>query len=140
MVKKVMSVVSVDPTDAQTVYIAGVPLLKSTDGGHTFSSIGAENVHVDHHKLWIDPNNPSHLINGNDGGLNVSWDGGESWVKCNSPSVGQFYAVAVDQQSPYNVYGGLQDNGTWVGPHTHRESKRWLQTHASTISHIRTAR
>lgn len=121
-------VVSVDPTDAQTVYIAGVPLLKSTDGGRTFSSIGAENVHVDHHKLWIDPNNPSHLMNGNDGGLNVSWDGGQSWVKCNSPSVGQFYAVAVDQQSPYNVYGGLQDNGTWVGPHTHRESKRWLQT------------
>ena len=72
--------------------------------------------------------NPNHLINGNDGGINVSWDGGDSWIKCNSPSVGQFYAVEVDQADPYRIYGGLQDNGTWVGDHTHRESPAWHQT------------
>ena len=120
--------VSVDPSNASVIYIAGVPLLKSTDGGSTFTSVGASNVHVDHHKLWVDPSNPNHLINGNDGGINVSWDGGGSWVKCNSPSVGQFYAVEVDQADPYRIYGGLQDNGTWVGDHTHRESPAWHQT------------
>ena len=120
--------VSVDPSDASTVYIAGVPLLKSIDGGATFASIGAPNVHVDHHKMWVDPSNPNHLINGNDGGINVSWDGGEHWTKCNSPSVGQFYAVEVDNAEPYRIYGGLQDNGTWVGDHTSKESPAWHQT------------
>ena len=120
--------VSVDPSDASTVYIAGVPLLKSTDGGASFSSIGAPNVHVDHHKVWVNPANPNHLINGNDGGINVSWDGGDHWIKCNSPSVGQFYAVQVDDAEPYRIYGGLQDNGTWVGSHDHVESAAWHQT------------
>ena len=120
--------VSVDPSDANTLYIAGVPLLKSTDGGATFESIGAPNVHVDHHKVWVDPTNGNHLINGNDGGINVSWDGGQSWVKCNSPSVGQFYAIEVDNAEPYRIYGGLQDNGTWVGDNTHSESVGWHQS------------
>ena len=120
--------ISVDPSDESTVYIAGVPLLKSTDGGATFSSVGAPNVHVDHHKLWIDPSNPNHLINGNDGGINISWDGGAHWVKCNTPSVGQFYAVEVDEADSYRVFGGLQDNGTWAGLHTHQESPRWKQS------------
>jgi len=120
--------VSVDPSDASTLYIAGVPLLKSTDGGATFESIGAPNVHVDHHKVWVDPANGNHLVNGNDGGINVSWDGGQSWVKCNSPSVGQFYAIEVDNAEPYRIYGGLQDNGTWVGNNTHRESVGWHQS------------
>ena len=120
--------VSVDPSNASVIYIAGVPLLKSTDGGSTFTSVGASNVHVDHHKLWVDPANPNHLVNGNDGGINVSWDGGDSWIKCNSPSVGQFYAVEIDQADPYRIYCGLQDNGTWVGDHTHRESPAWHQT------------
>ena len=120
--------VTVDPSNPETLYIAGVPLLKSTDGGATFESIGAPNVHADHHKVWVDPSNPNHLVNGNDGGINVSWDGGESWVKCNSPSVGQFYAVEVDEAQPYRIYGGLQDNGTWVGPHDHRESVAWHQS------------
>ena len=120
--------VCVDPNDVNTVYIAGVPLLKSTDGGQNFKSIGAPNVHVDHHRIWVDPKQPDHLVNGNDGGVNVSWDGGESWIKCNSPSVGQFYAVNVDNASPYQVYGGLQDNGTWVGSNLHEESSSWHQT------------
>ena len=100
--------IEVDPTDADRLYIAGVPLIQSEDGGETWSSIGAPNVHVDHHHLWIDPANPDHLINGNDGGINISWDRGENWVKCNSPEVGQFYAVEVDNAEPYRIYGGFR--------------------------------
>jgi len=120
--------VTADPSDADVVYIAGVPLLKSLDGGQTFESIGAPNVHADHHKLWVNPRKPNHLINGNDGGINISWDGGGSWMKCNSPAVGQFYAVEVDDATPYRVYGGLQDNGTWVGPSTYTPSVGWHQS------------
>ncbi|MEM7185045.1 MAG: glycosyl hydrolase [Bacteroidota bacterium] len=116
------------PNDPDAIYIYGVPILKSKDGGKTFSSISAENVHADHHALWIDPNLPGHLINGNDGGVNISYDDGENWMKCNTPSVGQFYAINVDNAKPYNVYGGLQDNGVWVGAHTYSENVRWHQS------------
>ncbi|NND25219.1 MAG: glycosyl hydrolase [Flavobacteriaceae bacterium] len=109
------------------IYIYGVPILKSKDGGKSYSSISAENVHADHHALWINPKDPDHLINGNDGGVNITYDDGENWIKNNSPSVGQFYAIAVDNENPYNVYGGLQDNGVWVGPHNAREDKSWHQ-------------
>lgn len=120
--------IEVDPTNADRLYIAGVPLIQSEDGGETWQSIGAPNVHVDHHHLWIDPNNPDHLINGNDGGVNISWDRGENWVKCNSPEVGQFYAVEVDNAEPYRIYGGLQDNGTWRGPSNYRNTPGWHQS------------
>lgn len=120
--------IEVDPSDANQLYIAGVPLIESSDGGATWASIGAPNVHVDHHHLWIDPQNPDHLINGNDGGVNISWDRGENWVKCNSPEVGQFYAVEVDNAEPYRIYGGLQDNGTWRGPSTYRDTPGWHQS------------
>lgn len=119
--------IEVDPVDAQHLWIAGVPLLESRDGGNHWKSIGAPNVHVDHHHLWANPVNPAHLINGNDGGINISWDGGENWIKCNSPAVGQFYAVEVDQAEPYRIYGGLQDNGTWMGPSTYEFSSGWHQ-------------
>lgn len=120
--------IEVDPTDANHLYIAGVPLIESTDGGAHWKSIGAPNVHVDHHRLWVNPHDPLHLINGNDGGVNISWDGGEHWIKCNSPEVGQFYAVEVDNADPYNIYGGLQDNGTWRGPSKYRKSSGWHQS------------
>jgi hypothetical protein len=68
-----------------------------------------------------------HLINGNDGGINISFDGGEHWVKCNSPAVGQFYTVAVDNEKNYNVYGGLQDNGVWKGPNYYTYSTSWQE-------------
>ena len=119
--------IHVTPTDADRIYIYGVPLLTSTDGGQEFSSIDAPNAHVDHHALWINPSNPEHLINGNDGGVNISYDGGQNWIKNNQPSVGQFYTVYADQQSPYHVYGGLQDNGVWEAPHTSRENVAWQQ-------------
>ena len=117
--------VHVDPQDEQAIYIYGVPILKSKDGGKTFKSIDAQNVHADHHALWINPERSGHLINGNDGGINISYDDGENWIKNNSPAVGQFYTVNIDNQKPYNVYGGLQDNGTWVGPHTNKEGVDW---------------
>lgn len=119
--------IHVDPSNADGIYIYGVPILKSKDGGKTFSSISARNVHADHHALWINPEMPGHLINGNDGGVNISYDDGASWIKNNAPSVGQFYAINVDNEAPYNVYGGLQDNGVWVGPNTHEESIGWKQ-------------
>jgi photosystem II stability/assembly factor-like uncharacterized protein len=119
--------IEVDPNNADRLWIAGVPLIESVDGGATWKSLGAPNVHVDHHHLWANPAREGHLINGNDGGVNISWDGGENWIKCNSPAVGQFYAIEVDNAEPYNIYGGLQDNGTWVGPSNYRYSKGWHQ-------------
>jgi photosystem II stability/assembly factor-like uncharacterized protein len=118
----------VSPANQDHIYFYGVPILKSKDGGKTFESMDAENVHVDHHALWINPKNPSHLINGNDGGVNITYDDGDNWIKNNSTSVGQYYYINVDNQEPYNVYGGLQDNGVWVGPHNARNDFRWHQT------------
>ena len=120
--------IEVDPTDEDHLVIGGVPLLESTDGGANWSSIAQDNVHVDHHHIWFNPADPLHLINGNDGGINVTFDGGEHWTSCNSPAVGQFYAVAVDNAEPYRIYGGLQDNGTWRGPSGYEASPRWHQT------------
>ena len=99
--------IHVDPSNSDKIYIYGVPILKSADGGKTFESISAENVHSDHHALWINPNKSGHLIDGNDGGINISYDDGKTWIKNNAPAVGQFYSVNVDNEEPYNVYGGL---------------------------------
>jgi photosystem II stability/assembly factor-like uncharacterized protein len=117
--------IRVAPRDPDMIYIMGVPFLISADGGKTFTSVEAENVHVDHHALWVNPSRPGHLVNGNDGGVNVSYDNGTTWFKANTPPVGQFYAVGVDDAVPYNVCGGLQDNGVWCGPHTYEHSYEW---------------
>lgn len=110
------------------LYLLGVPVLKSDDGGKSWTSIGGSNVHADHHALWVNPSLEGHLILGNDGGLNISYDDGEHWTKCNHPQVAQFYSIAVDMAKPYNVYGGLQDNGVWVGPSNATASDRWHAT------------
>ncbi|WP_190810508.1 sialidase family protein [Flagellimonas sp. S3867] len=120
--------IRVDPNNKDHIYLAGVPLIKSEDGGNTFTSIGKENVHADHHALWINPQKPGHLINGNDGGVNITYDDGGNWMKNNSPTVGQFYAINIDHEKPYNVYGGLQDNGVWKGAHNSEENRHWHQT------------
>ncbi|QKX04637.1 glycosyl hydrolase [Aquimarina sp. TRL1] len=120
--------IQVNPANKEHIYISGVPILKSKDGGKTFTSISRENVHADHHALWINPVNPNHLINGNDGGVNITYDDGKNWIKSNQPSVGQFYAINVDYEKPYNIYGGLQDNGVWVGSSTARENMSWHQS------------
>ncbi|WP_300026996.1 glycosyl hydrolase [uncultured Maribacter sp.] len=120
--------VTVDPNNVDAIYLAGVPIVASKDGGKTYTSINGNNVHADHHALWINPKLPGHLINGNDGGVNTSYDDGKNWFKNNSPTVGQFYAIAVDNEKPYNIYGGLQDNGVWMGPHNAEENSEWQQT------------
>ncbi len=107
------------------IFIMGVPVLRSEDGGKNFKSVQGRNVHADHHALWINPDRPGHVILGNDGGVNISYDAGEHWIKCNSIPLGQFYAVAVDMAKPYNIYGGLQDNGVWKGPSTYKQSDSW---------------
>ena len=120
--------IRVSPGNPNKIYVLGVPIVRSDDGGKTFNSINGENVHVDHHALWVNPNRDGHLINGNDGGLNISYDDGANWIQCNTVPVGQFYYINADMQTPYNVYGGLQDNGTWKGPHTYAYNVRWQGT------------
>ena len=118
-------IVKVDPADVERVYLLGVPLIGSVDGGATWQRADADHVHVDHHDLWFDPARPGFLLSGNDGGLNLSYDAGATWTKLNTPAVGQFYTVQVDDAEPYNIYGGLQDNGVWVGPSTYEASPEW---------------
>jgi len=110
--------IHVDPNDANTIYTMGVPLIKSSDGGKNWISLYDPKVHVDYHEVWIDPNNSLHIIAANDGGADESYDGGQQWRKLDYQPVGQFYTVAVDMATPYNVYGGLQDNGTLKGSST----------------------
>jgi len=107
-----------DPTNENIVYSLYSYVSKSTDGGKTFAVIAdyGNNVHPDHHALWISPDDPEFVIDGNDGGMNISRDGGETWRFIENIPVGQFYHVSVDNDFPYNVYGGMQDNGSWAGP------------------------
>ena len=107
--------IRVAPDDPDRVFVLGVPLLESTDAGVTFHQIAGRRVHGDHQALWIDPANPERVILGNDGGLDVSFDGGKTWLSLASVAVGQFYTVSVDMADPYNIYGGLQDNGVLKG-------------------------
>ena len=106
----------VSPYNENKIYTIGLDVMLSTDGGKSWKNIAKNNVHSDHHALWVDPKKDSHLINGNDGGVNITYDDGEVWYKANTPAVGQFYAITTDNAKPYNVYGGLQDNGVWVVP------------------------
>lgn len=112
------STLVVDPKDPKRVYRPAFTLSISTDGGYSFSDGGRSSgwVHVDHHALWINPNNTNHLYLGTDGGVYMSLDYGVSWTHLKNLPVSQFYQVAADEQTPYNVYGGLQDNGSWRGP------------------------
>ena len=116
----------VSPTNENKVFITGLNVMMSVDGGKSFKNISKENVHSDHHSIWINPAKDSHVINGNDGGCNISYDDGAHWFKANTPAVGQFYNIAVDNAKPYNVYGGLQDNGTWYGSSTTKENYNWF--------------
>jgi photosystem II stability/assembly factor-like uncharacterized protein len=115
----------VSPVNEDKLIITGVPIELSTDGGKSFKTIDKENVHGDHHAVWIDPKRDSHFVIGTDGGCNITYDNGEHWFFANTPAVGQFYAVAVDNDKPYNVYGGLQDNAVWYGPSSNKDDKDW---------------
>ena len=110
------SMLAVAPDNAEQVTLLGMPLAISNDGGKTFSGrLNDEEVHVDHHVWKIDPNFPNRILNGNDGGADISYDGGVHWSRFDRQAVGQSYAVAFDMAEPYNVYTGLQDNGTVKG-------------------------
>src|SRR5216683_1017193 len=104
----------VDPKDENRVYKPDGNLIVSTDGGKSFSNISG-GAHGDFHDVWIDPANTDHLIIGDDGGLWYSYDAGNKWWKADNLPVSQFYHVSLDMDRPYHVYGGLQDNSSWVG-------------------------
>jgi photosystem II stability/assembly factor-like uncharacterized protein len=106
-----------DPVDVDLVYVMNTFSGVSEDGGKTFSNVGELNKHIDNHAQWINPDNPNHLLNGNDGGVYESYDRGKTWRFYTNLPVTQFYKVAVDNDYPfYNVYGGTQDNFTIGGP------------------------
>jgi len=99
-----------DPGDEETVYVLNAPFLKSTDGGRTFRPVPTP--HGDNHDLWIHPDHPDWMINGNDGGANVSYDGGKSWSTQSNQPTAQFYRVITDNRFDYHLYAGQQDNST----------------------------
>jgi photosystem II stability/assembly factor-like uncharacterized protein len=109
------SQVRVDPWDEDRVYFSSTPVRYSPDGGVT-SGNTTVGVHVDHHAMWIDPNDPDHIVVGNDGGIAQTWDKGGNWESPANFDIGQFYHVSYNMDVPYRVCGGLQDNGTWCGP------------------------
>jgi photosystem II stability/assembly factor-like uncharacterized protein len=112
------STIEIDPLDPKRVYRPAFEFAYSTDGGYSFSGASGEGgwVHSDMHALWINPSNTNVLFLGTDGGVYRSLDKGATWSFCHNLPVGQFYHVSYDMQEPYNVYGGLQDNGSWKAP------------------------
>ncbi len=109
--------IQIDPVDRNNIYVCGTSLYRSKDGGKKFTGDGgSDGIHVDHHALWIDKQDPRHMILGNDGGLHVTYDRMEHWDHLNHVAIGQFYHVGLDTTMDYKVYGGLQDNGSWGGP------------------------
>ena len=109
------SLLHVSPADDRKLFFSSYLLLRSDDGGKTTTPID-RGVHVDHHALWIDPQNPDRMIQGNDGGVYVTETGAKSWRYLNNLPIEQFYMVAADNNTPYMLCGGLQDNNAWCGP------------------------
>jgi photosystem II stability/assembly factor-like uncharacterized protein len=105
----------VSPKDENKIYFLSFGIVLSEDGGKTAHTIGGR-VHPDHHSMWIDPENPDRIINGNDGGVYISSDAGRTWRYLDNIPIEQFYSVAQDDETPYNLCGGLQDNNGWCGP------------------------
>lgn len=108
----------VDPENENRLYNLHSIVTKSEDGGRTFAPLlpWSSGVHPDHHAFWIHPRDPNFLIDGNDGGLAISRDRGATWRFVENLPLGQFYHINIDNDVPYNIYGGMQDNGSWVGP------------------------
>ncbi len=121
------SKIRVDPSNAEIVYTTGAGASKSIDGGKTFAPMGGQS-HGDHHQIWINPHNGNHILIGNDGGLDVSYDQGATWAEIANMPTGQFYAISADMRKPYYVCGGLQDNGSWCGPSAVRSGAGILNT------------
>lgn len=108
----------VDPKNENRIFNIYTYVSRSEDGGKTFEQIMdyGNDIHPDHHAFWIHPEDPKYMIGGSDGGMTISRDGGYNWTFVNNLPVGQFYHINIDNDFPYNVYGGMQDNGSWAGP------------------------
>ncbi len=118
----------VDPTNDKILYCCDTNVTKSTDGGISFAVVPWDGsipmpIHVDHRGLWIDPANGKHILSANDGGASETWDGGQHWHQKSTISAQQFYDVSADNEQPYNIMGGTQDNGAWMGPSQNRNRK-----------------
>ena len=127
------SQIRIDPSNVDRIYVLGTQLSVSDDGGRTFRDDASEQIHVDHHALWINPNDPDHLIIGSDGGVSATWDGTATWRMFDNLPLGQFYAIGYDMRTPYFVCGGLQDNNPWCGPSNTRSfhgirNQDWYET------------
>ncbi len=116
------SQIRIDPSNDQRIYVLGVQLHVSDDGGKTFRNDGAAKIHVDFHAMWINPANSNHTIIGGDGGVGISYDKSKTYVWLKNMPLGQFYHVAYDMKTPFNICGGLQDNNTWCGPSSVRSA------------------
>ncbi|MGC8745473.1 MAG: VPS10 domain-containing protein [Candidatus Saccharicenans sp.] len=123
----------VNPQDDRTIYVQSTGLYVSNDMGQKFKSIGG-GIHPDHHALWIDPANLLHLIDGNDGGIDITYDGGKTWLPITSLDSAEVYQVGFDFGLPYKVYCGLQDNGCWGGPSNSLDSRGILNEHWVSIT------
>jgi photosystem II stability/assembly factor-like uncharacterized protein len=119
--------IRVDPSNPEIVYTTGASAYKSVDGAKTFTTMDGMS-HSDHHALWINPRNPQHVVIGNDGGLDISYDQGATWEEISLSALGQFYAISLDMRKPYYVCGGLQDNGSWCGPSAVRNNAGSVNT------------
>jgi photosystem II stability/assembly factor-like uncharacterized protein len=121
------SQIRIDPANPEIAYQGGAPFFKTTDGGKTWNTVQGI-PHSDHHAIWIDPRDGKHILLGNDGGFDVSYDRGETWEYVNNLPAGQFYAISADMRKPYYVCGGLQDNGSWCGPSASRSANGILNS------------
>ena len=110
------SQIRVDPNNDLRIWELGAQMYYSEDGGKTFATQRIRGIHGDFHAMWIDPANSNHMITGSDGGIHWSDDAGKNWNFLNVIAIGQFYEVALDNEKPYHICGGLQDNGSWCGP------------------------
>ena len=126
--------IRVDPNNEDILYSLSGGLYKSKDGGRNFDRI-ANDVHGDHQSFWIDPANSNYLLSGSDGGFQISWDQGDNWDIINNIELSQFYQMDIDMLDPYNVYGGLQDNGCWVGPSNSLNRAGILKRHWKRLSY-----
>ncbi|PYT97068.1 MAG: hypothetical protein DMG38_21440 [Acidobacteria bacterium] len=110
------SQIRVDPNNDLRIWELGAQMFYSEDGGKTFATQRVHGIHGDYHAMWIDPADSNHMIAGSDGGIHWSDDGGKNWNFLNIIAIGQFYEIALDNEKPYHICGGLQDNGSWCGP------------------------
>ena len=121
------SEIFIDPSNPNLVYTPATTSMKSEDGGRTWSLINAQptydvGVHSDMHAMWINPGDPEHFYLAGDAGLHETYDGGQNYRKLNNFNIAQFYAIGVDMRDPYWIYGGLQDNHSFMGP---SETRHW---------------